>query len=204
MNLLGKLKSFCGIDQQSAPAVANPGVGPRAVGTQPAQTGGHSAYVLPFPGRERAGGAVMDSAPAQARFKGMLNAPELESFFAENFFGLGRHNGAHLRTLDALDQGKRTLVARFQLITCELVERKRAYIKRLDSEALRVEGISAPVTAQLRLAVQQLERDIAILDEQAKAAAEERGWASPALELYRKGFLKGIQEALDFDLLGQQ
>ena len=201
MNLLGTIKSFWEANHQPAP-VADREPAAAAAAAQDTQAPGRTAEVLPFPGRERAPDPAPDPAPAPPRTKGMLNAPELESFFAENFFGLGRHNGAHLRTLDSLEQGKRTLVARFQRITWDLVERKRERIKRLESEALRIDGISASVTAQLRLAVRQLESDIAILDEQAASAAEERGWVRPALELYRTGFLKGMQEVFDFELLG--
>jgi hypothetical protein len=56
--------------------------------------------------------APVSRRPIQPR--GLLDAPELKEFFADNHFGLGRHNGCNFRTQDALQQGKQALVSRFQ------------------------------------------------------------------------------------------
>src|SRR4051812_28195984 len=53
--------------------------------------GDHDIAIQPAPGIARAG---------------IMSTPELESFFAENHFGLGRHNGAHYRNAEALALGK--------------------------------------------------------------------------------------------------
>src|SRR5450830_506005 len=65
------------------------------------------------------------TAPQPPRTRGLLDAPEIKAFFAENHFGLGRHNGSNYRTQEALVQGKQSIVALFQNTLAELVERKQ-------------------------------------------------------------------------------
>jgi hypothetical protein len=62
---------------------------------------------------------------------GLMDTFELKAFFAENFFGLGRHNGSTYRTQEALAQGKQGMVSRFQNTVATLIEQRQAKIDRL-------------------------------------------------------------------------
>ena len=128
--------------------------------------------------------------------------PEIEAFLSGSHFGLGRHNGACLRTMEALDREIRTITVRFQGLLWEQVERKRARINRMQLESLKTAGLSVQITAQLGMAIDHLEDEITRLTRQIAASENAEGWVRPAIEIYRTGFLKGMQEALEFELLG--
>ena len=137
-----------------------------------------------------------------ARRRGLMNAAEIEQFFADNYFGLGRHNGAHYRNAEALALGKLGLTARFQNVLAGLIEARKAKIHRVQLELLAVEGISEIMTAQLHAASEHLRREIDELGVQANLAVRGQGWVLEALNRYHLGFNKGLKEAMEFDLLG--
>jgi hypothetical protein len=133
---------------------------------------------------------------------GLMDTFELKAFFAENFFGLGRHNGSTYRTQEALAQGKQGMVSRFQNTVVTLIEQRQAKIDRLRNMQLQTEGVCATTAAQLDLAQSRLERDISVLREQIAQAENGKGWVLEALNRYQIGFGKGLREAIDFELLG--
>ena len=133
---------------------------------------------------------------------GLMDTFELKVFFAENFFGLGRHNGSTYRTQEALAQGKQGMVSRFQNTVATLIEQRQAKIDRLRNMQLQTEGVCATTAAQLDLAQSRLERDISVLREQIAQAENGKGWVLEALNRYQIGFGKGLREAIDFELLG--
>ena len=134
--------------------------------------------------------------------RGLMDAPELQAFFADNHFGLGRHNGANYKTQDALTLGKQALVSRFQNALAGLAEQKQAKADRLRNTQLQTEGLCNTTTTQLGLACTRLERDMAVLREQIQQAADGKGWVLEALNRYQIGFGKGLREAVDFELIG--
>ena len=134
--------------------------------------------------------------------RGLLEAPELQAFFAENHFGLGRHNGSQYMTQDALELGRQTLVSRFQNTLELLVAQRQAKVDALRNMALQTQGVCATVTSQLTLACQRLERDMSAIHSQSELAAEGKGWVLTALNEYKTGFGKGLREAIDMELLG--
>lgn len=133
---------------------------------------------------------------------GLMDTPELKAFFADNFFGLGRHNGSTYRTQEALAQGKQSVVSRFQNTVAALIEQRQAKIDRLRNMQLQTEGVCATSTAQLDLARARLEREMAVLRDQIAQAETCKGWVLEALNRYQIGFGKGLREAIDFELLG--
>lgn len=132
---------------------------------------------------------------------GLLNAPVLIAFFADNHFGLGRHNGANYRTQEALALGKRTLGAKFQNALAALMAQKQAKADRLYDKLLETEGLCTTTTNRLRQACANLEREITQLNTQADLAIEGKGWVLLALNQFQIGFSKGLQEAVEFELL---
>jgi hypothetical protein len=135
------------------------------------------------------------------RSRGLLDAPALKAFFEENYFGLGRHNGAHYRTQEAQVQGKQSIVAAFQNTLAEQVERKQAKADRLHDKWLETQGLCATTTARLQLARTQIEREMEMLQAQIASAADHKGWVLEALNRYQTGFGKGLREAIAFELL---
>jgi hypothetical protein len=133
--------------------------------------------------------------------RGLLDAPELKAFFAENHFGLGRHNGSNYRTQDALELGQRALVSQFQNVLAELIERRQAKADRLTDKTLETEGLCSITTARLREACTRIDREMTVLQEQFSSAGERKGWILEALNRYQIGFGKGMREAIEFELL---
>ena len=133
---------------------------------------------------------------------GLMAAPELQAFFARNFFGLGRHNGSHYKTLDAQTLGKASLVSQFQNAMAEVTSQNQAKVDGLRNMELQTEGACNTTTSQLRLACTRLERDMATLQTQMDLAAQGKGWVLAALNEYQIGYSKGLREAIDVEVLG--
>jgi hypothetical protein len=144
----------------------------------------------------------LKSASNASQPAGLMDTFELKAFFAENFFGLGRHNGSTYRTQEGLALGKQGMVSRFQNTVATLIEQRQAKIDRLRNMQLQTEGVCATTAAQLDLAQSRLERDISVLREQIAQAENGKGWVLEALNRYQIGFGKGLREAIDFELLG--
>lgn len=132
---------------------------------------------------------------------GLMYERELQTFFAQNYFGLGRHNGAMLKSFETYQLGRSELIANFQNACSTLLERKQAKINKLESEVIAIEGLSVPMTARLQLASAHLKREISQLEDQRNLAAEGKGWILEALNRYQMGFQQGMREAVEFELL---
>lgn len=133
---------------------------------------------------------------------GPMSASQLNKFFEVNFFGLGRHDGAHYRTQDALERGRALVVSRFQNILATVVDQKQARVDKLRDMELQTKGVCSTTTAQLILACNRLERDISALREQFDLSAQGKGWVLVSLNEYQIGFGKGVREAVDAEMLG--
>ena len=142
-----------------------------------------------------------ESASNASQPAGLMDSFELKAFFADNFFGLGRHNGSTYRTQEALVKGKQGMISRFQNTVATLIEQLQAKIYRLRNMQLQTEGVCPTTAAQLDLAQSRLERDISVLREQIAQAENGKGWVLEALNRYQIGFGKGLREAIDFELL---
>lgn len=142
------------------------------------------------------------SAPKVNTSAGLMAAPELQAFFARNFFGLGRHNGSHYKTQDAQTQGKAALVSQFQNAVAKVTSQKQAKVDGLRNMELQIEGVCNTATNQLRLACTRIERDMATLQTQMDLAGEGKGWVLAALNEYQIGYSKGLREAIDAEVIG--
>ena len=145
--------------------------------------------------------AVQAAPSPSTQPRGLLDAPELKAFFAENHFGLGRHNGSNYRTQEALELGQRSLVSQFQNVLAELIERRQAKADRLTDKILETEGLCSVTTGRLREACTRLDREMTVLQEQFSSAGERKGWILEVLNRYQIGFGKGMREAIEFELL---
>jgi len=136
-----------------------------------------------------------------ARPRGLMNSPEIAEFFAANYFGLGRHNGAHYCTQAAQELGMEGIVARFQNAIAMRAANLEAEVGRLRNIEIQVAGVCATTSAQLQRAREHVERDIAVLREQSTLASARKGWVLEALNRYQMGFAKGLQEIVNGELL---
>jgi hypothetical protein len=139
--------------------------------------------------------------PQAVQPRGLMEAPELQAFFADNHFGLGKHNGAQYKNQDALQLGCQNLVSKFQNTLELLIAQKQARADGFHNMALQTEGVCTTTTGQLHLACQRLERDMATLHRQSALSADGKGWALSALNDYQIGFRKGLREAVDMQLM---
>ena len=103
--------------------------------------------------------------------------------------------------MDALELGKRTLISKFQNTLTDLLENKQAKINKLQNQAVAIEGISESMTQQLKLACEHVEREIKVLSEQIENANVQKGWVLDALNRYQLGFIKGLNDAIEFEFL---
>ena len=192
------------IDSGANPYIAaGPGAAP--AGSDPWADG----KVIPLHGAQAAAGLgeipnadEFAQAPAQPiRVKGLMNALELEAFFRANQFGFGRHHGSHYRTHEAMDRGLLAVVTSFQNIASDLAERRQARVDKLQQSRHEVATLSPTMADTLRIACEQAQREISVLNEQRTLAEQRKGWVLDALNRYQLGFDRGVRDALDFELL---
>jgi len=148
--------------------------------------------------------ATSETASLPIQVKGLMNTPELIEFFDDKYFGLGRHNGSTFKTQEALELGKKTLISKFQNTLITVSERKQAIVNKLELELISIDGISTPISNKLRLACEQLKREINLLQSQTESAGSQQGWVLDALNRYQIGFLKGLNDAIEFEMLAGQ
>ena len=189
--------------------VLNSGTSPNIAATPVAAPAGSDpwsdAKVIPLHRPEPGDMPLADEfaqAPAQPiRVKGLMNAQELEAFFKTNQFGFGRHHGSHYRTHEAMDRGLLAVVTSFQNIVSDLAERRQARVNKLQQSRQEVATLSPTMADTLRIACDQVQREISVLHEQHALAEQRRGWVLDALNRYQLGFDRGVRDALDFELL---
>ena len=131
----------------------------------------------------------------------LIGSDLVKAFFDQNHFGLGRHNGTNYRTIDAMECGRCGRIAEFVNAIRETIDRMQAKIDRLESTQIEAAGVCKATSAKLALAISQLERDITALKEQSDLAAESKGWVLEALNRYQAGFVKGVREAVEAELI---
>ena len=131
----------------------------------------------------------------------LIGSDLVKAFFDQNHFGLGRHNGTNYRTIDAMEFGRSARIAEFVNAIRETTDRMQAKIDRLESTQIEAAGVCKATSAKLALAISQLERDIAVLKEQSDLAADGKGWVLEALNRYQAGFVKGMREAVEAELI---
>lgn len=159
--------------------------------------------VIPLPSPEALISAPSDvpATPKQQAIRGQIGSELVKAFFNQNHFGLGRHNGANYRTLDAMEFGRNGRIAEFRNAIRGTVEQTQAKIDRLASTQIEADGVCKATSARLVLAINQLERDLKILSEQSELASDGKGWVLEALNRYQAGFVKGMREAVEAELI---
>ena len=204
MNILRKLF----VNQEAANPVATEELVPEGEQLQqpPVETVGQeqpqsNVIVLPTPEVQISAPPDAQPAPKPHSIRGQIGSELVKAFFDQNHFGLGRHNGANYRTLDAMDFGRSGRIAEFKNAIRGTVEQTQAKIDRLTSTQIEAEGVCKSTSARLALAVTQLERDLKVLNEQSDLAAEGKGWVLEALNRYQAGFVKGMREAVEAELI---
>lgn len=142
-------------------------------------------------------------AGASSTATGLLDDNEIRAFFAQNHFGLGRHNGATYRTREALERGRTSLVANFRNALERCAARREGQLRRLNDTLIEVEGVSDTTSRRLKQATGCLENDKATLDSQISAATRGQGWVMQAILDYETGFAKGLSEAIGMHIQGR-
>jgi len=132
---------------------------------------------------------------------GLFDEVEIQDFFKQNHFGLGRHNGCMFRTQTALEMGKKNIISEFQNILNEQIERKKNKFKKLHLKSIETVGLCDVTQSMLQYAKEVINQDMNLLILQIDLAENGRGWVLKALNAYQIGFGKGVREAVDFDLI---
>jgi len=145
--------------------------------------------------------ASANAMPPPAR--GLMDAPELKRFFADNHFGLGRHNGSNYKTQESLVLGKQALVSKFQNTLADLVEKRQSKLENLRDKSLQTAGFCEVTTGRLQQAQVRLEREMMMLRDQFDKSSDGKGWVLEALNQYQIGFGKGLREAIEFELMAE-
>lgn len=156
---------------------------------------------LPIPGPQANPAPVQAQSSKQPALRGQIGSELVKGFFDQNHFGLGRHNGTNYRTLDAMEFGRDGRIAEFKNAIRGTVEQTQAKIDRLASTQIEAEGVCKATSARIALAISQLERDLKILSEQSELATDGKGWVLEALNRYQAGFVKGMREAVEAELI---
>ena len=133
---------------------------------------------------------------------GLLATPEMQAVLGRDHYASGRHHGCVYRSVEALEQGLEAIVTSFQNEAAALAERRHARMDSLLLERQQIAGLGQGLIDTLQLAAEQLQREIAVLNEQIELAGTRKGWVLDALNRYQLGFDRGVREAVNFKLLG--
>lgn len=198
MNILRKLLT---IQEPTNELLADPLAAEQGSKAPPEAATGHDNVIsLPVPELSRV--TPDATTPAKPMVGSRLIGSDLvKAFFDQNHFGLGRHNGTNYRTVEAMEFGRSGRIAEFVNAIQETIDRMQAKIDRLESTQIEAAGVCKATSAKLALAISQLERDIAVLNEQSDLAVEGKGWVLEALNRYQAGFVKGMREAVEAELI---
>lgn len=197
MNLLRKLIT----NQDAAFDNSTEGVAAAPAQDSEQQTAQTNVILLPTPEPNTNFAPEVQQSPKLPKVKGLIESELVKAFFDQNHFGLGRHNGANYRTLDAMVFGRNGRIAEFRNVIQGTVDQIQAKIDRLASTQIQADGVCKSTSARLVLAINQLERDRKILFEQSELASDGKGWILEALNRYQAGFVKGMREAVEAELI---
>lgn len=142
------------------------------------------------------------SGPAAVPAVALMDDSGIQEFLRENWFGLGRHNGAVFRTRESLDRGRSSVIARFQNTIEGLAARREAQIRRLQDTLIEIEGISETTSRRLDQAVQCMQQDVVKLRAEIAHSTRAEGWVKEAVLSYEAGFAKGLYEAVAVEMHG--
>jgi hypothetical protein len=175
------------------------------VGEDPSEVGARNVIELPIPlPPQLAQVASLDGAPSVGgrfrRLPGLLDSPEIVAFQKQNFFGLGRHNGANYRSQEAFEEGRKGIISAFQKALENMIAKRTSALFRFRDTLLATEGLSKTTEKRLQHACERTTLDIEMLNAQLEAAESGKGWVLEALNRYQIGFQKGLQEAVEFEL----
>ncbi len=137
--------------------------------------------------------------PPTIKFNGVLDTPELKSYLDQNFFGFGRHTGAHYQTKQALDTGRQAVISNFVNVLEQIAEKHHAKRDVLERSQHDVSDLSPELSSRLELSLRQNDRLIQVLERQIAAARSGEGWIAAALREYESGFTRGVHDAINFD-----
>lgn len=147
-------------------------------------------------------GLARDGMAQKIRVSGLMDAEEIVNFFADSYFSWGQHNGQNGGTGATLSHGRTSIITRFQNAMSVLIERKIASLHKIESQMLEIDGVSPVITGRLKLACDQIKRDMAVLEGQSVLAADGKGWVLEALNQYHSGFVRGLSASCDIQSLG--
>jgi hypothetical protein len=186
--------SFSGLEQNTSMPARLTGQGRAAVIPFPARIGAHSAS-LPD------ASLSYNPVPVPSKFRGTLDLEEVNLFLNGDWFAQGRNTGAYMKSVEALERDKKMLTSQFRNILETLIERRREKKKRIQYEEIVAQGTSNIVTQQLRLCIDHLDAEIEIFQAQSTLSFQEAGWVKAVIDQFESGFLRGLQDALSFELL---
>lgn len=132
---------------------------------------------------------------------GIFELPEIQRFLGLNHFGHGRHCGALYKSLKNLEDGRQEKIAIFQNILTGIYESKRKKIQKLEIQGVEIKGACDIAEAMLLEVKRCMTSDLDLLRTQIELAKDGQGWVLAALIAYQNGFIKGLREALEFDLI---
>jgi hypothetical protein len=129
------------------------------------------------------------------------NVGTIEAFLARNFEMHGIRDGYDYHSSAAMQQGIEKIKADFDLILYKRILEHKATIKKLNGYKKDCDEISLEVSDRLDLESEYVHDLCVELAAQKNLAKENKGLVRSALTQYEKGFLRGLQEFQETDLL---
>lgn len=131
----------------------------------------------------------------------ILSSHGVVTFLNESHYGIGRHNGSNYKSREGLDLGKKLLVSRFQNILVNLVDERKIKRMALMDQMTVSDNLSELMTRRFRQACDYLNNEIEIIQSQIKLTDNNSGWIAECLNKYELGYLRGVNDAIDFESL---
>jgi hypothetical protein len=131
----------------------------------------------------------------------ILSTHEVVAFLNESHYGMGRYNGSNYKSREGLELGKKLLVSRFQNILVNLIDQRKIKCMTLIDQMAVSENLNDLMTRRFRQACDYLNNEIEIIQSQIKLAEDNSGWISECINKYELGYLRGVNDAINFESL---
>ena len=147
---------------------------------------------------------LADTANSKKVNKSMLNHELFNTFFKQNYFSRGRHNGINFGSEAHFEAGRKAIIADFQGILMRLIDHKRRYIQDLQAESLKSSQSFPHLSKDLDHLVTSIKEDIETLQNQTDLSDQSKGWISKSINDYENGFIQGKQYGIKIRLLNNE
>lgn len=118
----------------------------------------------------------------------------ISAFLGKDYMKIGYHDGYLYPNADLMEANIKKLRSDFRMAVDQVIDEKRSVINELKLHQINTRGISERLEEELNQKAQELVNLIHELDTQKILSVENEGLIASALNDFRIGFIKGVEQ----------